>query len=59
MADDSKNPRDEHGRELPTTDKPLHGERRPVWPAVLATLALVVGLVAFYLFGLDVLVPSD
>ena len=40
----------EDERDQPTTNQPLHGERRPLVTPVLAVVGLVVGLVALMLF---------
>ena len=40
----------EEERDLPTTNQPLHGERRPLVTPIVAVVALVVGLVALMLF---------
>ena len=41
---------DPDDREHPTTNHPLHGERRPLASPIVAVVALVVGLVALMLF---------
>jgi hypothetical protein len=40
MADDE--------RDLPTTNQPLHGERRPLAPALLGVIALVLAVVGIF-----------
>ena len=53
----SPDPHDERptdeGRPLPTTDHPLHGERRPTLKPALAVLGVIV-LVALIVFVLTV-----
>jgi hypothetical protein len=46
-------------QEEPRVDKPLHGPKRPKITPLLLLLAFVAALVAFYFFGLEVLIPAD
>lgn len=42
----------------PSTNRPLHGERRPVWKPVLLTVALFATLIVLYLVGTELLVSA-
>jgi hypothetical protein len=46
-------------RSEPTVNQPLNAQPRPRLKPALLLAALVLALVLFYLFGLEVLVPSD
>lgn len=44
--------------ERPTTNHPLHGERRPVWKPVLITAAVFAVLIVLYLVATELLVSA-
>ncbi len=58
--DDHGSSRDDHDeQELPTTDHPLHGPRRPLLgPAVLTILVVGLAVLVIYL-GFHFLVQAD
>ena len=42
----------------PSTNRPLNGERRPVWKPVIITAAVFAVLVVLYLLGTQLLVDA-
>lgn len=63
MPDDQLGDDIRHGDETrahPTTNQPLNAPRkRSTWKPLILTILFIAVLVAIYLFGLSVLVPSD
>ena len=46
-------------RDEPTTDQPLHGEKRPRIKPVLLTIALFAALALLFWFGFEVLISAE